>query len=95
MLTIRLSRVGKKKQPSYKILVQEKTRDPWGTYIENIGNYNPLVNPGKLTIKKDRLEYWIQKGAEVSDTLNNLFINEGLIKGEKRRLVKAKKIDKS
>ena len=93
MLTIRLSRVGKKKQPSYRILVQEKKKDPWGTFIENIGHYNPFVNPGKLVIKKERLECWIKNGAEVSDTLNNLFINEGLIKGEKKRIVKAKKAE--
>ena len=95
MLTIRLSRVGKKKQPSYRILVQEKGRDPWGEFVENIGNYNPLVSPAKMVIKKERLDYWISQGAKVSETLNNILINEELLKGEKIRLVKAKKQEAS
>lgn len=86
-----MSRVGKKKQPSYRILVQEKEKDPWGKFVENIGHYDPLVNPAKLDIKKDRLEYWMQKGAEVSDTLNNILINAKVIEGEKRKVVKLKK----
>ena len=91
MLTIRMSRVGKKKQPSYRILVQEKEKDPWGKFVENIGHYDPLVNPAKLDIKKDRLDYWMQKGAEVSDTLNNILINAKVIEGAKRKVVKLKK----
>src|SRR3989344_6162331 len=91
MLTIRMSSVGKKKQPSYRILVQEKEKDPWGKFVENIGHYDPLVNPAKLDIKKDRLEYWMQKGAEVSDTLNNILINAKVIEGQKRKVVKLKK----
>ncbi len=91
MLVIRLSRVGKKKQPSYRILVQEKTKDPWGTFIENIGHYDPLVNPAKITVKKDRLDYWAKQGAEISDSLNNLLINAKLLEGEKRKVVKLKK----
>lgn len=90
MLTIRLSRVGKRKQPSFRILVQEKGRDPWGDVVENIGNYNPLVQPAKMVVDKERLLFWIGKGAQLSDTLNNLFINEGLIEGQKRRIAKPK-----
>lgn len=91
MLVIRLTRVGKKKQPSYRIVVQEKSKDPWGDHIERLGHYNPLTEPATLVVKEDRLRHWIEKGAQPSDTLQNLFIDRGIIKGEKRRVVRLSK----
>ncbi|MBI4449790.1 30S ribosomal protein S16 [Candidatus Uhrbacteria bacterium] len=87
MLVIRLTRVGKKKQPSYRIVVQEKARDPWGDYVEKLGHYSPLTNPATLVVKEDRLKHWISKGAQPSDTLWNLFVDRKLIDGEKRRSI--------
>jgi small subunit ribosomal protein S16 len=72
MLTIRLSRVGKKKQPSYRLIVSEKSKDPWGKYLENLGNYNPLTNPATVTFKTDRIKHWLAQGAQASDTVWNL-----------------------
>ena len=91
MLVIRLTRVGKKKQPSYRIVVQEKARDPWGDYVEKLGHYNPLTNPATLVIKEERLQHWISKGAQPSDTLWNLFIERKLVNGDKRRIVQLSK----
>jgi small subunit ribosomal protein S16 len=88
MLTIRLSRVGKKKQPTYRFVISEKGRDPWGDHLEILGHFNPRTNPATLVIKEDRLQHWISKGAQLSDTVNNLLIDKGLVKGEKRRIVK-------
>jgi len=91
MLTIRLSRVGKKKQPIYRLIVSEKTKDPWGTYLENLGNYNPLTNPATDTFKVDRVKYWISKGAQTSDTVWNLFVDRKIVEGAKRLKVKISK----
>ncbi len=91
MLTIRLSRIGKKGQPSYRFIVSEKGRDPWGKALEILGSYNPLVNPAKITLEKERILHWISKGAQMSDTVNNLLINEGVIQGEKRKLMQISK----
>ena len=83
MLTIRLTRVGKKKQPSYRIVVQEKKHDPWGTSLEILGNYNPRTKA--LVAKADRIKHWIALGAKPSATVNNLFITNKLIEGEKMK----------
>jgi small subunit ribosomal protein S16 len=86
MLTIRLTRIGKKKQPSYRFIVSEKARDPWGKALEILGTYNPLTNPASIDLKKDRVQYWLSKGAQTSDTVNNLLIEQGILKGDKKKL---------
>lgn len=88
MLTIRLTRVGKKNQPSYRIVVQEKSKDPWGTYLELVGHMNPLTKPATVTLKEDRIRYWIERGAQPSDTMWNLLVDRKIVSGEKRRTVK-------
>lgn len=91
MVSIRLSRKGKKKQPTYRIVVQESTKDPWGDYLENLGHYNPLTKPKTLVVKKERVLHWIANGAQPSDTVWNLLVGEGIITGEKRRTVSISK----
>ena len=81
MLMIRLSRVGKKKQPTYRILVQDKSRDPWGKALEILGNYNPHTK--ELVINKERLEYWRGVGSQMSASINNLLIRKEIIHGKK------------
>ena len=88
MLTIRLSRVGKKKQPTYRFIVSEKSKDPWGDNLEILGHYNPRSNPPTIVVKADRVKHWISKGATTSDTVNNLLIEQKIIEGDKRRIVK-------
>ena len=85
MLVIRLSRVGKKKQPSYRIVVQEKQRDPWGTSFENVGFYNPRSKPKTITLKEDRIKEWLAKGAQPSATVHNLLVDAKIIRGEKMK----------
>lgn len=80
---IRLSRTGKPKQPYFRIIVSEKTKDPWGKYIEVVGNYNPRSK--KLEAKKDRVTYWISKGAQLTESLHNIFVKEGIIEGKAKR----------
>ena len=84
MLAIRLFRVGKKKQPSYKIVVTDKQNPPQGgQFIEQVGFYNPLTN--EKTLKEDRIKYWLSVGAQASDTVHNMLITEKIIEGEKRK----------
>lgn len=87
MLTIRLSRVGKTKQPSYRLIVSEKTKDPWGDSLELLGTYNPLVEPPVIKFNVDRIKYWISKGAQCSNTVWNLLIDNKMMEGEKRKSV--------
>jgi len=80
MLKIRLRRIGKKKQPFYRIVVADKNAPVKGKFVEIIGIYNPLVEPKKIEIKEDRLKYWLEKGARPSDTVNNLLVKIGQFK---------------
>ncbi len=86
MLTIRLSRVGKKKQPLFRFIVSEKARDPWGKALEFLGTYQPLMSPAKIELNKERITYWMSKGAQLSDTVWNLFVDQGIVKGDKKKL---------
>ena len=74
---IRLARHGAKKKPFYRIVVAngESPRD--GRYLENVGTYDPLFDPAKVTLKKERVRYWIEQGAKPTDTVRNLLKKEG------------------
>lgn len=89
MLTIRLSRVGKTKQPSYRLIISEKARDPYGQNLEILGSYNPFTK--ELNCQADRIKYWLKCGAGMSATVNNLLISKNIIQGQK---VKASKSGK-
>lgn len=84
MLSIRLSRVGKSRAPVYRIVVMPKHRDPWAKSVEILGHYNPRTQPREFVVKADRVKHWIDQGAEVSNTLWNLFIDEKIVEGKKR-----------
>ena len=82
MLVIRLLRSGKKNQPFFKIVVTDKRKPPTGgRFVEEVGFLNPLTKERKL--KKERVEYWLSKGAKPSDTVYNLLISEKIITGKK------------
>lgn len=83
MLMIRFTRIGKKKQPSYRIIISEKTRDPWGRYLELLGNYNPRSKVAN--IKADRVKHWLAKGAQASPSVHNLLIKQGLIADTRKK----------
>lgn len=89
MLTIRLSRVGKKNKPMYRLIISEKARDPYGRALEILGSYNPHTK--ELNAKNERIKYWISKGSQISPTVNNLLIEKGIIDGEKVKASKARK----
>lgn len=83
MLMIRLSRVGKKKYPTYRIVLQDKKRDPWGKTNEFLGTYNPHTK--EFACQEDRIKYWMSVGAQLSATVNNLLIRKGIITGKKMK----------
>jgi len=72
VLMIRLARVGARKQPHYRIVVIEKDRARNGRSIEVVGTYNPRTNPASVELKRDRIEYWTGKGAQLSDRVEKL-----------------------
>lgn len=84
MLTIKLSRFGKTKQPTYRILVLEKSKDPWGDYLEMLGHYNPRSKELKLNV--ERIKYWLGKGAQPTDTMHNMLVSQGIVEGKKKRV---------
>ncbi len=73
MLKIRLQRIGKRGQAYFRVIVTEHTKKPKGEYLELLGTYNP--HEKILKVKKDRVEYWVSKGAQASPTVNNLLVN--------------------
>ncbi len=89
MLVIRLSRVGRKNNPSYRIIVSEKTKDPFGRFLEILGFYDPKSK--NCDLKKDRILYWMSKGAKLSSTIHNLFIDKNIIEAKKIKVSRGKK----
>jgi small subunit ribosomal protein S16 len=81
MLTIRLSRVGKKKAPLFRVIVQPKTRDPWAKSIDILGHYNPRTKA--LVVVAEQVKQWLDKGAQCSPTVWNLFLDHKLVEGKK------------
>ena len=89
MLKIRLARVGKKKKPLYRIIISDSKRDTFGSHLEILGHYNPFSKV--CEVKKDRVLYWVEKGAKISPTLNNLLIDQNVISGKKVKAYRTKK----
>jgi len=89
MLKIRLTRRGKKNKPFYRVVVAEHTAPIKGKFIEVLGFLNPHTKEKNL--KEDRIKYWIEKGAQCSDTVHNLLVANGVIKGPKRAIKLKKK----
>ena len=72
MLRIRLRRVGKRGKPSYRIVVAEAKAPRDGAYLEWIGNYDPMTDPPSITLKTDRANDWLSKGAQPSDAVKRI-----------------------
>ncbi|MFL6257290.1 MAG: 30S ribosomal protein S16 [Pyrinomonadaceae bacterium] len=72
MLAIRLMRMGAKKSPSYRVVVKEKLSKRDGDYVENVGFYNPTREPAEIRLDMDRVNYWLGRGAQPTDTVRQL-----------------------
>ena len=75
MVVIRLTRVGKKNSPSYRVVVADQRKAVKRKFIEVIGFYNPTQNPKLLQINAERANFWMSNGAKPSDTVNNLMVD--------------------
>ena len=80
MVTMRLSRIGSKKRPSYRIVVIDKRRARNGRFLEVLGQYNPIANPVWMEINAERAQYWLSKGAEPSETVRSILRKKELVK---------------
>jgi small subunit ribosomal protein S16 len=76
VLMIRLARFGKKKQPFYRVIVTEKTRPRNGRFVEIVGTYDPLKKPAAIELNRERVDYWLSKGAQPSDTVRSFLRNQ-------------------
>ena len=75
MVTIRLARIGKKKRPFYRLVVTEKTRPRNGRFVEIVGTYDPAKKPAAINLDHERVQYWLGKGAQPSDTVRSFLRN--------------------
>ncbi|KYP80538.1 30S ribosomal protein S16 [Ferroacidibacillus organovorans] len=77
---IRLKRIGAKKAPFYRVVVADSRYPRDGRFIEEIGTYNPLTEPAQIHIEEERALYWLQTGAQPSDSARNLLSKLGIMK---------------
>ncbi len=78
MLRIRLTRTGKTRQESFRVVVAEHARPVKGKFIELLGHFQPATNPKVFQIKKDRVAHWISKGAQPSGSVASLLKKDGM-----------------
>lgn len=89
MLVIRFARLGKRKNPFYRIIISEKTKDTQSDFLEILGYYNPLTKVAE--VKKERILYWLSCGAKPSPTVYNLLVDQNIISGSKVKASKSKR----
>jgi small subunit ribosomal protein S16 len=90
MLKIRLQRIGRKNDPSFRaVLTDSKNSTKSGKFLEILGTYNPKA--GEKNLKTDRIQYWISKGAKPSDTMHNFLVQDKVIEGKKINVLPKKK----
>jgi len=76
-----LARHGAKKKPFYRIVVADSESPRDGRYLEKVGTYNPLREPAEVTLKTDRVQYWLQQGAVPTDTVRSILKTQGVSAG--------------
>lgn len=89
MLTIRLQRTGKKNQPYFRVVLIEHSHKVGGVYKEVLGFRNPRTK--EISLKKDRIHYWLSHGVKASPTVHNLFVSHGVVEGPKVKAWRPKK----
>ncbi len=87
MLAIKLSKTGKTNKKVFRLIISEKGRDPFGRVLETLGSYNPYTK--ELEAKADRIKHWLSKGAQMTNTVNNLLIGKNIVEGKKVAASKA------
>lgn len=94
MLMIRFQRIGRRNDPAFRIVVLEKTSGPKaGTYVELVGTYNPKTKA--FQADGEKIKGWMNKGAQVSDSLRNLLISKGVLEGKKVQVISTTNLEKN
>lgn len=75
--------MGKKTQPSYRLIISENAKATNSSVLEFLGHYHPASKDKKVELKKERIQFWISKGAQASETVNNILVKNGVIEGKK------------
>jgi small subunit ribosomal protein S16 len=75
---IRLTRKGTKKRPFYRIVAADIESPRDGKFLERLGTYNPMVDPSAVTLKEDRIKYWLNEGAQPSTTVRSILKRQGI-----------------
>ena len=81
---IRLTRLGDKKSPFYRVIVADSRSPRDGKFIDLIGTYNPLTNPAEIKIDNAKAQEWIKNGAQPTDTARDLLVKSGAIEAKKK-----------
>ena len=79
LLKLRLARMGRKKRPSYRVVVQEHTAARDGSFLEILGHYDPLQEPAVFEVDSERVQHWLSKGAQPTVTVHRFLHKQGLI----------------
>jgi small subunit ribosomal protein S16 len=79
LLTIRLSRIGKRKKPYYRVVVTDQRRPRDGRFVEVVGTYDPLKKPAEVKLNAERVKYWLGCGAQPSDTVRSFIRNQKVV----------------
>ncbi|HPD07847.1 30S ribosomal protein S16 [Patescibacteria group bacterium] len=93
MLKIKLARIGKKKSPVYRLIISEAGRDPYGRILENLGSYNPKTKD--LQVKAERINYWLNEGAQMTITVNNLLVGHKIVTGNIIKIRRQQPVDQN
>ena len=80
MVKLRLKRMGKKRNPIYRIVVADARSPRDGRIVEKIGTYDPMTKPSTIVLNKEKLEQWIKNGAQPTDTVRSILSHEGVLK---------------
>ena len=95
MLMIRLQRVGKRNSPAFRVVLTDSRRaSKSGSFLEILGSYNPQ-QAGSHVFNKERISHWLSKGVQLSDTMHNLLVSDGVINAPKRSVVPPSKLKKA
>ncbi|MFA6397551.1 MAG: 30S ribosomal protein S16 [Candidatus Paceibacterota bacterium] len=89
MLKIRLQRIGRKNEPSFRVVLTDSKNGPKsGKFLEILGSYDPKL--GNVSFKADKIKSWISKGAGVSDTVHNFLVSQKILEGKKKNVLSKK-----
>ena len=88
---IRLTRMGDKKSPFYRIVVTDSRKARDGAYIEKLGTFNPLTDPAQITLDVERTKTWISNGAQPTETARTILVREGILEPVAKRAPKTDK----